>query len=213
MNHDDLLLPTSTKLLSLFVEYYQLDLLLHSDWVLFEWHVWIRRGNKDTQKEEYANTQTRVHANTHYCQWVVFGWCGCTGRGWQGSSASSTQPPTHTPAATPTPDPPRQYPRYLRYLTIPPPHICLSILPLTSLLQRLPQNPLDNIPDIGDIWLYQSHKYILATSQIFEILTIRWQDPIIITGFFLMSSGLYDVIWSTDCRQGCGSWAEILFLR
>ena len=22
----------------------------------------------DTQKEEHANTQTRVHANTHYCQ-------------------------------------------------------------------------------------------------------------------------------------------------
>ena len=118
-----------TYIYILFVEHYQLDMLLHSEWVLFEWHVWIRRGNKDTKKEEHANTETRVHANTHYCQWVVFGWFGCTGRGWQGSSASSTQPPTHTPAATPTPDPPRQYPRYLRYLTIPIPQIYLSNIP------------------------------------------------------------------------------------
>ena len=141
MTDGDLLLLRSTKFLSLFVEYYQLDMLLHSQWVLFEWHVWIRRGNKDTKKEEHANTETRVHANTHYCQWVVFGWCGCTGRGWQGSSASSTQPPTHTPAATPTPDPPRQYPRYLRYLTIPIPRIYFSSLLLTTQLLRLAQSP------------------------------------------------------------------------
>ena len=120
---------------------------------------------KTQKKEEHANTETRVHANTHYCQWVVFGWCGCTGRGWQGSSASSTQPPTHTPAATPTPDPPRQYPRYLRYLTIPIPQIYFSSLPLTPLLRRPFQTPQDNIPDIWDIWLYQSNKYILAASQ------------------------------------------------
>ena len=35
MTDDDLLLLRSTKFLSLFAEYYQLDMLLHSEWVLF----------------------------------------------------------------------------------------------------------------------------------------------------------------------------------
>ena len=39
MTDDDLLLLRSTKFLSLFVENYQLDMPLHSEWVLFELHV------------------------------------------------------------------------------------------------------------------------------------------------------------------------------